>query len=91
MVRLSSLGCVPYALVINYDLPQSAVDYIHRVGRTGRMGKRGTALTYYSDADLPHLRNIVNVLKASDQPVPEHLRNLPLLKTFALLLSHWHE
>ncbi|MDE2071572.1 MAG: DEAD/DEAH box helicase [Patescibacteria group bacterium] len=32
--------------VINYDLPQSREDYIHRIGRTGRAGKRGSALTF---------------------------------------------
>lgn len=32
--------------VINYDLPQTYDDYIHRIGRTGRAGKIGTALTF---------------------------------------------
>jgi len=34
--------------VINYDLPQTFEDYIHRIGRTGRAGKTGTALTFVS-------------------------------------------
>ena len=33
--------------VINYDLPQTYEDYIHRIGRTGRAGKKGTALTFF--------------------------------------------
>ena len=32
--------------VINYDLPETYDDYIHRIGRTGRMNKKGTALTF---------------------------------------------
>ncbi len=32
--------------VINYDLPQSHEDYIHRIGRTGRAGKIGQAITF---------------------------------------------
>ncbi|MDO8270210.1 MAG: C-terminal helicase domain-containing protein, partial [Candidatus Levybacteria bacterium] len=32
--------------VINYDAPTSYEDYIHRIGRTGRAGKKGTALTF---------------------------------------------
>ena len=32
--------------VINYDMPASIEDYIHRIGRTGRAGKKGTALTF---------------------------------------------
>ena len=34
--------------VINYDLPESSEIYIHRVGRTGRAGKRGTAISFCS-------------------------------------------
>lgn len=70
------------ALVINYDMPESPTDYIHRyqiappwpngyfrVGRTGRMGVQGEAITYYTDHDVPVLRQIVNVLKNSEQEV----------------------
>jgi ATP-dependent RNA helicase DDX52/ROK1 len=35
-------------MVINFDLPQSAVAYIHRIGRTGRAGNRGTAITLFT-------------------------------------------
>lgn len=37
--------------VINYDLPQSREDYIHRIGRTGRSGKKGNALTLVTEVD----------------------------------------
>ena len=52
-------------MVINYDLPQSAVAYIHRIGRTGRAGKRGTAVTFFTEEDMPKLRPIANVIKVS--------------------------
>jgi len=35
--------------VINYDEPANYKDYIHRIGRTGRIGKKGTALTFVLD------------------------------------------
>ena len=35
-------------LVINYDFPQSVISYIHRIGRTGRAGKNGAAITYFT-------------------------------------------
>jgi len=63
-------------LVINYDLPTTPTDYIHRVGRTGRMGKNGVAETYYTDEDVPFLKQIVEVLKQSKQTVPEFLLSL---------------
>lgn len=44
--------------VINYDLPRSPVDYLHRVGRTGRAGEVGTAVSFVSAADEAHFRLI---------------------------------
>ncbi len=35
--------------VVNYDFPQSIVSYIHRIGRTGRAGKKGIAVTFFTD------------------------------------------
>lgn len=37
--------------VVNYDFPQSPVEYVHRVGRTGRAGRSGEAVTLYTDSD----------------------------------------
>jgi len=37
--------------VINYDLPRAAEDYVHRIGRTGRAGARGTAISFAGPAD----------------------------------------
>ncbi|MGY8903419.1 MAG: DEAD/DEAH box helicase [Burkholderiales bacterium] len=45
-------------VVINYDLPRSAVDYIHRIGRTGRAGEVGLAISLVSAATEPHFRLI---------------------------------
>ncbi|CAE6344328.1 unnamed protein product [Rhizoctonia solani] len=64
-------------LVINYDFPQSVQSYIHRIGRTGRAGREGEAVTYFTDADAPYLKMIANVLKASNNPVPEWMLKLP--------------
>lgn len=41
-------------VVVNYDLPRSAVDYVHRIGRTGRAGAQGTALSFVSAESLAH-------------------------------------
>ncbi|GAA5974581.1 hypothetical protein JCM11641_007011, partial [Rhodosporidiobolus odoratus] len=43
-------------LVVNYDFPQSAGSYIHRIGRTGRAGKEGKAVTFFTKADSGHLK-----------------------------------
>lgn len=45
-------------LVVNYDLPHVAETYIHRIGRTGRAGHDGTALSFCSNEELDRLRDI---------------------------------
>ncbi len=45
-------------VVVNYDLPRSATDYIHRIGRTGRAGASGLAISFVSSATEPHFRLI---------------------------------
>ena len=40
--------------VVNYDLPRSATDYIHRMGRTGRAGEKGEVLSFVTAAALAH-------------------------------------
>ncbi|HCN50283.1 MAG TPA: RNA helicase [Chryseobacterium sp.] len=47
---------LPY--VINYELPRSPLDYIHRIGRTGRANEKGTAITILTDDELQHFRVI---------------------------------
>lgn len=51
------------AHVINYDLPQIPEDFIHRVGRTGRMGSAGRASTLVSGAEIGELRSMERTLK----------------------------
>ncbi|MEA1919293.1 MAG: DEAD/DEAH box helicase [Campylobacterota bacterium] len=44
--------------VINYDLPRSPADYIHRIGRTARAGKRGMAISFISYDEMAHFKLI---------------------------------
>ncbi len=44
--------------VINFDLPRSAEDYVNRIGRTGRAGAEGIAISFASRSDLPYLSRI---------------------------------
>ena len=44
--------------IINYDIPQFADDYVHRVGRTGRMGREGVAFTFVTPEEGPQLTRI---------------------------------
>ncbi|KAF6155955.1 hypothetical protein GIB67_039286 [Kingdonia uniflora] len=66
--------------VINYDFPESASAYIHRIGRCGRAGRTGEAITFFTEQDTQFLRNIANVMVASGCEVPSWILNLPKLK-----------
>ncbi|KAK6382820.1 uncharacterized protein PV06_03759 [Exophiala oligosperma] len=60
-------------VVINVTFPLTAEDYVHRIGRTGRAGKDGLAITMFTEQDKPLAGALVNVLKAAKQDVPEDL------------------
>lgn len=63
--------------VINYDLPDEIDDYVHRIGRTGRIGNRGRATSFFDheqDADLA--AGLVKILQQADQQVPPFLMNV---------------
>ncbi|WP_018663594.1 DEAD/DEAH box helicase [Heyndrickxia acidiproducens] len=49
--------------VINYDIPQDAESYVHRIGRTGRAGMDGIAVTFYTNADRQQLEKIERTLQ----------------------------
>jgi len=51
--------------VINYDMPDSTDDYIHRIGRTGRVNKSGDALTFVTSADKDKIRALEHILGTS--------------------------
>ncbi|KAG6957821.1 hypothetical protein JG688_00010808 [Phytophthora aleatoria] len=59
--------------VINYSFPLTIEDYVHRIGRTGRGGKKGTAHTFFTANDKPRAGELVNLLRESNQEVPKDL------------------
>ncbi|HUO43553.1 MAG TPA: DEAD/DEAH box helicase [Burkholderiales bacterium] len=56
--------------VINYDLPKVAEDYVHRIGRTGRAGASGTAISFAAPDDASQLRQIE---RYTGQPIEQHV------------------
>ncbi|MNH97140.1 DEAD-box ATP-dependent RNA helicase CshA [compost metagenome] len=58
--------------VINFDLPQDPESYVHRIGRTGRAGKEGTAWTFVTPREIDHLHFIEKVTrhKITKKPLP---------------------
>ncbi|MFF2481569.1 DEAD/DEAH box helicase [Paenibacillus sp. NPDC058071] len=58
--------------VINFDLPQDPESYVHRIGRTGRAGKEGTALSFVTPREIDHLHFIEKVTRQriNRKPLP---------------------
>jgi len=56
--------------VINYDVPQNAEEYIHRVGRTARAGKTGSSVTFVSEWEFEDWDRIV---KSLEGPKPQFM------------------
>jgi len=58
-------------LVLNYDVPNHHEDYVHRVGRTGRAGNKGTAITFISKDEEKYAPDLVKALRESRAPIPQ--------------------
>ncbi|KAF3570803.1 hypothetical protein F2Q69_00059254 [Brassica cretica] len=60
-------------VVINYSFPLTTEDYVHRMGRTGRAGKKGVAHTFFTQQNKGLAGELVNVLREAKQVVPADL------------------
>ncbi|XP_072999534.1 DEAD-box ATP-dependent RNA helicase 20-like isoform X1 [Typha latifolia] len=62
--------------VINYDFPTSLEDYVHRIGRTGRAGAKGTAVTFFTQSNARFARDLVKILRGAGQIVSPALTSM---------------
>jgi|GEM_PF-630900 len=62
--------------VINYDMPGNIDDYVHRIGRTGRAGNTGTAISLINERNANIARELYDLLSENGQPVPDFLVSL---------------
>jgi translation initiation factor 4A len=58
------------SLVINFDLPNNRESYIHRIGRSGRFGRKGVAINLVSPRDKPVMKEIEEFYKTVVAPLP---------------------
>ena len=56
--------------VINFDIPKSAETYLHRIGRSGRWGRKGIAINFVTKYDIHSMRNIEGHYKINIQELP---------------------
>jgi len=62
--------------VLNYDYPNNSEDYVHRIGRTGRAGAKGTAITLFTTENAKQARDLVGVLRESNQQIDPRLAEM---------------
>ncbi|XP_026126833.1 putative ATP-dependent RNA helicase an3 isoform X5 [Carassius auratus] len=62
--------------VINFDLPSDIEEYVHRIGRTGRVGNLGLATSFFNDKNSNITKDLLDILVEAKQEVPSWLENL---------------
>lgn len=55
--------------VVNFDYPNSSEDYVHRIGRTGRAHKTGTAYTFFTPSNIKQSNDLIQILREAKQQV----------------------
>jgi superfamily II DNA/RNA helicase len=73
-VAARGLDIPKIAYVVNYELPQVPEEYIHRIGRTGRADKKGTAFTLLARADKSKWKQIKKFLQGDDGKMPAQIK-----------------
>lgn len=69
--------------VINFDMPNNIDDYVHRIGRTGRAGVRGTAHSFVSPKSRNILKDLIANMAETKQTIPSWLEEISLQNTFS--------
>lgn len=73
-VAARGLDVKDVTVVVNFDMPNTTEDYVHRIGRTGRAGAKGTAISFFTEKYARYARDIVKLMFEANQPVPPQLQ-----------------
>jgi translation initiation factor 4A len=64
------------SIVINYDMPKYCETYVHRIGRSGRYGRKGIAINFVVDDDKLQLDRIKRYYRTNIEPLPENIKDM---------------
>jgi len=64
------------SLVINYDLPQNMENYLHRIGRSGRFGRKGVAINFVTNSDVRTMKDIERYYHTQIEEMPMDIADL---------------
>lgn len=62
--------------VFNFDMPKGVEDYVHRIGRSGRAGATGYAVSFFTQGNSAIARDLVKIMREADQAVPPELESM---------------
>jgi ATP-dependent RNA helicase DDX3X len=62
--------------VFNFEMPTNIEDYVHRTGRTGRVGNTGVAISFINEGNKPVIRDLYFHLKKQNQEIPPWFEEL---------------
>lgn len=90
-VAARGLDIPDVSLVVNYDTPQNIDDYVHRIGRTGRAGNTGVAISFINEGNRPIANDLYDLLIENsayvwrvlliEQKIPSFLEDLCMLRS----------
>ena len=64
------------SVVINYDIPKYREVYIHRIGRSGRYGRKGIAINFVTEEEYRVLKDIGDFYKIDIKPMPSNIKDI---------------
>merc|ERR1712026_374539 len=64
------------SLVINYDLPSNLENYLHRIGRSGRFGRKGVAINFVTTVDVCSMKDIEQYYHTQIEEMPNNIADL---------------
>ena len=67
--------------VINFDMPSSVDEYIHQIGRAGRLGSKGVAMTFINNTNKAVFLDLVEAVQPHGVKLPDELLNSPYLSS----------
>ena len=76
MFRTLRRAAPQVSLVINYDLPTQPENYLHRIGRSGRFGRKGVAINFVSQDDARLLQDVQRFYNTQIQELPDNIADL---------------
>ena len=64
------------SIVINYDIPNNIDSYLHRIGRSGRFGRKGTAVNFVTYYDIKKMHEIEKYYSTEIQEMPQNIESI---------------